>query len=152
MHVKSWYARMEFIAEAHKLRDMRIPFRHQGRALSGMDCLGVFVYVAAQRSIKVQDNLKYGRVPNHATMEKGLRAHFNFIPRTHVIAGDAFWIKWKRTAYPMHLALVTGFAGGDCPVVLHADGEAAKMVVEHTMPESWRELIVTGLRWKHWDG
>ena len=78
-------------------------------------------------------------------MRAGLLEHFEFIPRKHAALADVYWLKWQRGAYPMHLAIVT-----EKNYVLHADGEGAKSVVEHVMPQSWNECIVTAMRWKAW--
>lgn len=143
--------RAEFVEAARSY--LQIPFEHQGRSRSGVDCLGLLVCIARDLGIDVVDNLNYGRSPCHKTMRAGLLNHFNIIPRASISAGDVLWIKWTRRAYPLHLAIVTECSSGNLRTmnILHAEADIAKRVVEHPLPVAWHTLIVTSLRWRVWD-
>ena len=61
----------EIVECAHTLID--VPFRHQGRGLRGIDCVGVPIYIAKTLGIKDWDSLAYSPHPNMLLFMKLLR-------------------------------------------------------------------------------
>ena len=133
--------RSDFIEAARAY--LGVPFRHQGRDGRGLDCLGLLVCAARDAGFPVSDNLNYRREPDYDVMHAGIMDHFVTVARNVTEPGDVLWLRWRRNAYPMHLAII--LANG---FVLHADGNTAKKVIEQPMPGSWAERIVFALRWR----
>jgi len=129
-----------------------VPYRHQGRTKRGVDCLGLLVCSARDFGLTVVDNLAYGRKPCHETMKEGLLDHMVKINRADLRPGDVLYIRWPNDPHPLHLALVTSFNDSGVPIIMHADCDKQRKVVEITLPLNWWPSVSMCLRWKSWAG
>jgi hypothetical protein len=57
------------------LRYLGTPFRHRGRTVSGLDCVGLVVLVARELGLEVQDLKLYGREPTGELLQGIFREH-----------------------------------------------------------------------------
>lgn len=112
------------------------PWRHQGRGLDGLDCVGVIIAVA--RAIgEGTDWLEqpYHFFPPEWQVRDVLEAHLHQLTGAPE-PGDIALIRWRRTAN--HLAIVTD--GGQPFGLLHSYRTIGR-VVEHRADSYWRDRI-----------
>jgi cell wall-associated NlpC family hydrolase len=104
-----------------------VPFRHQGRDYSGIDCVGLPIVVGQSLGLFDQrlDIANYGRLPTGELVER-LREHCRPIPRA--VPGALVVIAWTKLA--AHVAVFTG------ETLIHAY-ESVGRVVEHGYRGRW---------------
>ena len=104
-----------------------VPFRHQGRDYSGIDCVGLPIVVGQSLGLFDQrlDIANYGRLPTGELVER-LREHCQPIPRA--VPGALVVIAWTKIA--AHVAICTG------ETLIHAY-ESVGRVVEHGYRGRW---------------
>ena len=118
----------QVIAEARGW--LGVPFRHQGRARSGIDCVGLPIVVGQALGIfsRRLEVANYGRLPSAELVER-LMQHCVRLPSP--VPGSLVAIAWTRTA--AHVALCTG------DTLVHAY-ESVGRVVEHGYRGRWIRL------------
>lgn len=99
------------------------PFVHQGRHVSGLDCIGLVVAVARDLGIDLVDRPGYGRQPFRGLLEAELAAQLNPVPMDELSKGDIMLLRWPN-GQPTHVAIYTG------RTMIHSY-ERRGMVVEH---------------------
>jgi cell wall-associated NlpC family hydrolase len=104
-----------------------VPFRHQGRDYTGIDCVGLPIVVGQSLGIFDQrlDIANYGRLPTGELVER-LREHCQPIPKA--VPGALVVIAWTKIA--AHVAIFTG------ETLIHAY-ESVGRVVEHGYRGRW---------------
>ena len=115
-----------------------IPFQHQGRTSSGMDCVGLLLYVADRLGIEYTDVSGYSRRPSGGLIESTFDAHVESgtllrIDPDRMQSGDFLMMRFGRD--PQHLAIFTG------STIVHAYETVGK-VAEHRLDEAWERRIV----------
>lgn len=115
-----------------------VPFRHQGRSKSGIDCVGLPVVVASLHGLKPRDVSGYPRRPGGGLLEQTFDAHVESgelvrVPISQRQAGD--FLMMSFSGQPQHLAIFTG------ENIIHAY-EAVGKVCEHRLDEKWAGRIV----------
>ena len=65
-----------------------VPWRHQGRSLFGIDCVGLLVCVARDLDIPVEDMRAYEREPRAHDLARMLRRHCVSVPVADRRRGD----------------------------------------------------------------
>ena len=113
-----------------------VPFQHQGRARTGIDCVGLPIVVlqelgAIEGNFEITD---YSRRPNNGNLEQRLIAHCTRLPEP--VPGCLIAIQWDRTL--AHVALHT-----DKGTLIHALERYGK-VVEHGFRGLWRTRYAQG--------
>lgn len=121
----------QFINAARSYLD--VPFRHQGRDRTGLDCIGLAIRAAQDVGISVIDDTTYKVVPNPTKMLAHLMAHCQEIQRNEITVGTLLWIRFDSD--PQHVALVTD-AG-----MIHSYSTIGR-VVEHGIGPAWKKRIV----------
>jgi cell wall-associated NlpC family hydrolase len=118
----------QIIAEARQW--VGVPFRHQGRARSGIDCVGLPIVVGQALGVLSRglDVANYGRLPSAELVER-LTQHCSRLPAP--VPGSLVAIAWTRTA--AHVALCAG------DTLIHAY-ESVGRVVEHGYRGRWLKL------------
>lgn len=107
-----------------------VPFRHQGRSTTGLDCLGLLL-LAGEKSGVLQLGLEradYGRAPQ-AALEQRLAYHCDRLEL--VEPGAILLIKWPGDSRGGHVAIAT--PGGQ---IIHSYSVAGG-VVEHGYRGHW---------------
>lgn len=123
------------IAEARKLLGDRkagkpaVPYRHQGRSLRGLDCIGLIIYVCERMGVLPQEFERndYGRLATQELVDKTAvycRAVDEPGPGVLVL------IKWPGERRAGHAALCTG------ENLIHCDRTHGR-VVEHGYRGHW---------------
>lgn len=112
-----------------------VPFRHQGRDRSGIDCVGVPIAVlhtlgAVEADFEIRD---YGRLPD-GTLERRLISYCTPLP--DYVPGCLVGIRWGKTL--AHVAIHT-----DTDTLIHAL-ERHKRVIEHGFRGMWRTRFAQG--------
>lgn len=81
-------------------------YRHQGRSVGGIDCVGVPIYIAHRLGLSSWDTKDYSPRPalrefNRLIIKTGATR----IPMTELSHGDMVQISWEGTA-PVHVGII----------------------------------------------
>ena len=126
-----------FIAEARKLKGIK--FHHQGRSVSGVDCIGLCVLAGQLCGINTQgDYTTYPRDPT-GLLEPSLLSVLNKVKKENIQKGDILLLNIEGS--PRHVAIYTG------QTIIHAYAPARK-VIEHDLNDKWRNKVLMGFRCK----
>jgi cell wall-associated NlpC family hydrolase len=124
------------IDEARKLCGSS--FRHQGRGITGVDCIGMIAVAARNGGLDipafcgVKDRLDYSRQPDMELYQ----ATAQFCTRTTVLKpGCAMLFKMYGARYPQHFALYT-----ERGTIIHSNTIVGS-VVENTYGAPWTRLL-----------
>lgn len=130
--------RTGFITAARAFLDT--PFRHRGRSLRGIDCLGLVACSLQAVGVTPQDERLYGREPepDGEKLRAALMAHFGE-PVSKLTPGCVVLMQWHKR--PNHVAIVGDYPGGLS--LIHALAEQQR-VVEHRLAAPWDRRIVQG--------
>jgi hypothetical protein len=92
----------EIVECAHTL--IGVPFRHQGRDLRGIDCVGVPIYIARTLGIKEWNSIAYPARPNMEMFEKLIReSGATLVPFKEMAHGDM--LRMLSYRYPVHVGI-----------------------------------------------
>lgn len=122
-----------------------VPFAHQGRGRSGVDCLGLILLSAEAAGIRIEgkraqsyDQRTYGHRPDCEHLERMLAARLTRIDPACKRPGDVLLLRIEGRA--QHLALLTDYPVPQTFGMIHAYAVARK-VVEHRLDASWDAAI-----------
>ena len=126
-----------------------VRFKHEGRSLKGVDCVGTPVWGYAQLGMAcyVRDLDRYSKTPDGHTLERMIREHLGEPLKKHQWQpGDIALLRWigKGGANISHVAILTRYRfdeTGKTFGLLHALRENKK-VIEHVLDSVWRRRIV----------
>ena len=113
-----------------------IPFRHQGRSVTGLDCAGLIVWVAQELGIEHHDSAGYGRRPSGGLLEAALDSQPGLARVTNkndLQRGDVLLMRFSGD--PQHLGV---FAG---ETMIHAYSTVGQ-VCEHRFSGVWKARVV----------
>lgn len=122
----------EFISQARAL--VGVPWRHQGRAACGVDCIGLIdlsfkgAGIDWAQLLGVIDKRNYGRSA-HPELLAMVRDHCE--PLSAPIDGCLIVMKFPGEKYPRHFGI---YAHGN---IIHADSRAG-LVIEHGYRGAWK--------------
>ena len=117
----------------------KVPWRHQGRSLRGVDCVGLFSILGKTIGLDLDMRTNYTRTPNPADLEAGIAVYGRKIAFQDVLPGDFALIKYGAKA--IHLVMITDRG------ILHCSADM-KTVVEHSIDANWKRDIVSIWRLK----
>ena len=112
------------------------PFRHQGRAHTGIDCVGLLVLACSEVGFAIDDFTAYGRDPHLGLLEHHLRRVFG-APGHALEPGCVV-----ACAFPVvtrHVAIVGDYVHGGLSLI-HTWNRVGR-VIEHRLDERWRRRI-----------
>jgi cell wall-associated NlpC family hydrolase len=127
------------VDEARLMVMQRVPYRHQGRTKTGLDCLGMVLHILEKHDVvpKNFERRNYSRLPMNELLDR-MTLHCE---RTDtLVAGCALLIQFPSQRRPSHLALYTADQ-----TIIHSYG-VVKRVVEHGYRTPWPEI--TNSYWK----
>lgn len=110
-------------------------YRHMGRDRTGIDCLGVAIYVAKALGMDVPPTGDYSRNPSGRRMMLAFREHAIPIRVSEAEPGDFLHMAFQQL--PQHVAIITE---SDPMTIVHADSVVGR-VVEHPLSATWRARI-----------
>jgi cell wall-associated NlpC family hydrolase len=117
------------------------PFRHRGRSVRGVDCIGLVVLALRQVGVTTADERLYGRTPEPegAKLRQTLVDHFGQ-PIPELQPGAIVTMQWHGR--PNHVGIVGETPYGELSLI-HADSKMGA-VVEHRLADPWPRRIVEG--------
>lgn len=128
---------------AHTRRYIDVPFVHQGRGESGVDCLGLLLMVAqkAARRFEAQqvteiDVPTYGYRPDTVLLKQKLDRFLVPIPAKELMPADVVLLKVNGS--PQHLAIICDYPMEGELGMIHAYAPA-RAVIEHRYDRAWRQ-------------
>lgn len=118
-----------------------VPFRHQGRNLNGLDCIGLVRWPAFKLGMidPGDDFLNYGREPQPHIMARELDKRLERAPLDDLRPTDILWFRIIQD--PQHLALYTG------KTIIHAVNGGPFRVVEHGFRHPWPKRLYRAYRY-----
>jgi cell wall-associated NlpC family hydrolase len=125
--------RVGFVASARKLAG--VPFRHRGRSLRGVDCVGLVALALASVGRTVEDRRSYGRNPERDGLREVCESHFG-TPVADMQAGDVPLFAWwddTRNRTPNHVGILFDHPNGGLALV-HALAQN-KRVIAHRLDD-----------------
>lgn len=134
-----------------------VRWRHQGRTLRGLDCLGLIDWVLGRLGVVGDYAVDYSPDPDGVRLQEGLRRHFgepiwklgDEKPKREILAGDVVLMRWhermqdgRKIVLPNHVGFLTEvpYSGGGFGV-LHCYA-AQKSVTEHRLAAPWDRRIL----------
>lgn len=124
-------------------RWLNVPWKHQGRSRSGIDCLGLVVLVAKELGIADTDEKTYSRRPDGKELLNRFREEMNEIPLTEIRPGDV--LMFADNAYPCHVAFVSEKHGEI--YIIHAHATRRK-VLEERYAYEWPDKARKAFRFR----
>ena len=133
-----------FVAEARAL--IGVPWRHRGRSLRGLDCVGLVALAGVAAALpNARDVSGYGREPWDDQLRKGCRERWRE-PMAEPRVGDIAIVRWG-VREPSHMAIVGAHPLGGLTFIhahnLHGvveqrlDARLTRAIVEVYRP--WRD-------------
>ena len=114
----------EIVECAHTLIGVR--FKHQGRALRGIDCVGVPIYIAKTLGIREWNSIAYPTRPNMEMFERLIReSGATKVPFKEMAHGDM--LRMLSYRYPVHIGIYEVMPDGK-KWVIHAYQPFKKVV------------------------
>lgn len=112
------------IAEARSW--LGVPWRHQGRTRSGIDCVGLVVCVARALRLSDYDSTGYSRRAQGQGFVEHFRSNMDGVAIPDARSGDV--LVFADQAYPCHCGFLTQRLGH--PHLLHAHATRRKVIEE----------------------
>lgn len=144
--------KIEFVAAARLLLVANaggpVKFRHQGRSIRGIDCIGTLQWSVAALGLPHADRTDYGRTPVNDKLSEAMRLHFGEPVASYPIRSfkdlafaDVITMDWGQTEH--HVAIVTDHPEG--LGMIHAYAKWGK-VTEHRISDDMLPLITEVFR------
>lgn len=128
--------RQTFIAAARGLLGTR--FRHQGRSMRGLDCVGLCIVALAATGRPSFDAGAYSREPHKQGLRAALMRNLGEpASKDSMQAGDVALMAFAGE--PCHVGIVTNYPDGGF-ALLHSYA-TNKQVVEHRMDQVWLDRV-----------
>ncbi|MCP4102774.1 MAG: hypothetical protein GY750_15350 [Lentisphaerae bacterium] len=116
-----------------------IPFKHQGRTIDGVDCVGLVIVVAHALGLSDFETHQYSRHPSPTMMGRILDAEMVRIKISEALPGDVYWMRFFKD--PQHLAIISDKG------IIHSFSNVKK-VTEHRIDKRWKNRIMGAYRFK----
>lgn len=114
-----------------------VPFHHQGRNRSGVDCGGLLLCIGKEAGLEIVPPQTYSQSPDPDVIETALALHCTRIQVRDALPGDVYWLSFAGE--PRHVALASDIG------IIHAWAKPG-MVVEHRIDATWMRRIVSAWR------
>ncbi|PLC06410.1 hypothetical protein CY658_05090 [Variovorax sp. RO1] len=102
----------DIVSAARKLRGVR--WRHQGRSLDGVDCIGLVVLARASLGLSTLDVTDYARRASNEAMLSYCREHMREVTLDDIELGDVLVMRFDSDR---HMAVVADYPGGGLSIV-----------------------------------
>lgn len=127
------------IVAARELVAARTRFRHQGRTMTGVDCIGTAAFAFRSIGRNIEDMPAYSREPQGKKLERGLE--FNLGPpieKCDMQVGDVVLMTFEGE--PSHVGILGDYLYGGLSLI-HGYLRA-KRVIEHRLDQIWFDRII----------
>lgn len=115
-----------------------VRFKHQGRDLRGIDCVGVPIYIAKVLDIKAWNTIAYPARPNMALFEKLIReSGAKRVPFKDKAHGDM--LRMLSYRYPVHIGIYE-VDERDHEFVIHAFQPVGKVLRTPLNENEWKKV------------
>jgi len=131
--------RDEVVAEARKWD--RVPWRHQGRSETGVDCVGLGVVVAQAFGVNLQDRTDYPREPSDLSMLAHIRQFTVRVPFGGNLVGTIGL--FRGSIFPCHIGIFSERMG--VTHVIHSRADMRR-VIEEPFIDGERDLKLVEIR------
>jgi len=121
-----------------------VPWRHQGRSRSGIDCVGLVVCVAHALDLSDYDSTGYSRRAQGQGFVEHFRGNMDGVAIRDARPGDV--LVFADQAYPCHCGFLTERLGH--PHLLHAHA-TRRQVIEEPYAGEWPAKIKFAFRFRH---
>lgn len=121
-----------------------VPWRHQGRSSSGIDCVGLVVCVARALDLSDYDSTGYSRRAHGQGFVEHFRGNMDGVAIPDARSGDV--LVFADQAYPCHCGFLTERLGH--PHLLHAHA-TRRQVIEEPYAGEWSDKIKFAFRFRH---
>jgi len=111
-----------------------VRWRHQGRTVQGVDCIGLFYLAAKEIGCILTMPTNYTLDPSHANLRLCMESLCEEIKYDQILPGDFALVRY--VAKPTHLVMITDRG------ILHSSAES-RGVVEHSIDEEHRRSIAS---------
>ena len=149
--MKTFSVTRERVAEA-ALSLRGLPFVHQGRSASGIDCVGLLVMLGGilDYPFPIHDLNDYARTPSATKLVEMMRKNLDEIPVEEVKMGDIYLMRVGGVK-PRHTSIrvsdITDATHNKFPMMVHAlnQSKTNNRVVIHKISR-WKKNFVKGFR------
>lgn len=117
-----------------------VPWRHLGRARSGVDCIGLVLLCCAAAGHAIPDPAPYTREPQGARLAQGVLAHAD---RAAMEPGAV--LVFRMGLFAGHVGIASLHPERGVPAVIHAYAPH-RVVVEQPMDDALRAAFVGAYR------
>ena len=128
-----------FVAAARSY--VGVPWRHLGRARTGLDCIGLVLLAAREVSVDLPDPAPYAREPQGTRLLEGILAHATRV--AEAAPGDV--LLFRLGLYGGHVGIASTHPAWGVPACLHAYAPR-KQVVEQPMDAELRSALLGAFR------
>jgi cell wall-associated NlpC family hydrolase len=140
----------EVVSQARKYRNVR--FKHQGRTIGGLDCVGLILRVGVDLSLLPTELLPVGDgclVPAynarpHPRLFALVARHGDSVPLEHAAPGDVLILHFDTPEKkPEHIVIKT-----DCGIIHVHPGSSITRITEHSIDQEWQRRILCAFRFR----
>ncbi len=118
-----------------------VPWRHLGRALTGVDCIGLVLLAARRAGMDLPDPAPYEREPQGTRLLEGILGYATRVAEAST--GDV--LLFRMGLYGGHVGIASTHPAWRVPACLHAYAPR-KQVVEQPMDAELRAALVGAFR------
>ena len=126
----------DIIAKAKEYVDVR--YKHLGRSILGLDCIGLIIRVANDLGITDYDTVGYSRRPNLAEFHRELKNELVAIPLASLGNGDVVLMNEPR--WPCHVGFYEVDEKGEA-YIIHAWAVPRRVLREKVGPARRQKFI-----------
>ena len=139
MSAEANVAAAAFVAAARSY--VGVPWRHLGRARTGVDCIGLVLLAARDAGVDLADPAPYVREPQGTRLLEGILAYAERVSEAK--AGDV--LLFRLGLYGGHVGIASVHPAWDVPACLHAYAPR-RQVVEQPMDAELRAALIGAFR------
>ena len=121
--------RDEVVLEARKW--LGVPWRHQGRSITGVDCIGLIIMVGTALNVPHEDKTGYAHQPQDRTFLNHLRKFLTPVSYTDTRPGTVG--VFKQSHFPCHVGIFSE-KNGICHLI-NSRVDRGTVVEEHYIPD-----------------
>lgn len=118
--------RHEIVDEARVYASAKTPWRHRGRSIRGVDCIGLAVMIFDKFGLEYMDQDGYSRTPDGDKFVDLMKQHFTIADPRHLKPG--MLIVFHDNARPCHVGIYAMRDGR--PTIIHATADKRYTIEE----------------------